>query len=139
METKICSKCKIEKTLDNFLWRNKSKNIKHSICSDCYKIVRKKSYDENSQYYKDKSKRRRREHALKYEEYKKSLSCKICGESESVCLDFHHLDGNEKDYTIGSRKYSSGNFQSTIKEIEKCVVLCANCHRKLHAGLVTLS
>ena len=138
METKICSKCKTEKNFDEFLWKNKSKNQKHSVCAECYKDVRKKSYDANAQYYKDKSRKRRKEHAFQYEEYKKSLSCQVCGESESVCLDFHHMDSSKKDFTIGSRKHSSGNFETTIKEIEKCVVLCANCHRKVHGGIIRL-
>jgi transcription elongation factor Elf1 len=139
MENKICSKCKTEKSFDSFLWKNKSKNLKHSVCSECYKEIRKKSYDTNAQYYKDKSRRRRKDHANQYEEYKKYLSCLVCGESESSCLDFHHLDGSRKDFSVATRKYSTGNFEVTKNEIEKCVVLCANCHRKLHAGVITLS
>ena len=138
MENKICSICKTEKSFDSFLWKNKSKNLKHSVCSECYKKVRKKSYDANSQYYKDKSKKRRKEHASQYEEYKKSLSCKVCGESETVCLDFHHLYANEKDFNIAARKHSTTKFEKIVREIEKCVVLCANCHRKVHAGIIRL-
>lgn len=139
METKICSKCKIEKPRDEFLWKNKSKNLKHSVCSECYKEVRKKSYDANSEYYKNKSKNRRKNHSIKYEEYKKTLSCIVCSESESVCLDFHHLDSSGKEYSVGTKKYSTQSFETTKKEIEKCVVLCSNCHRKLHYGIIKLS
>lgn len=58
--------------------------------------------------------------------------CLICG--ESVCLDFHHKDPNEKDFTIG--KHRNKSKENLIKEIEKCV--CANCHRKIHAGIINL-
>jgi hypothetical protein len=138
MEVKKCSKCNVEKPVEDFLWKNKSKNQRHYSCKECYKELRKASYDKNAQYYRDKSKRRRKEHSIQYEEYKKSLFCKMCGETESVCLDFHHLNSDSKQFTIGSRKYSSGNFQKTINEIKKCVVLCANCHRKVHAGIIRL-
>lgn len=139
METKICTTCKTEKSIDDFLWKNKSKNLKHSSCRECYKDIRKRTYDKNSQYYKDKNVRRRTEHAKKYEQYKNSLSCLVCGENEPSCLDFHHLDDSKKDFSVATRKYSTGNFEVTKNEMEKCVVLCANCHRKLHAGVITLS
>jgi len=95
MKTQTCSICNKEKNVEEFNFRNKEKNIRHYNCKDCVKISRKKSYNKNAEYYKDKSKRRRKEHANLYDEYKKTLSCKICGESESVCLDFHHIEPNE--------------------------------------------
>ncbi len=49
--------------------------------------------------------------------------------------DFHHLNGEEKDYAMASlRMYSE---KTMMKEVEKCAVLCSNCHRKLHAGLIS--
>ena len=77
MSEKKCSKCCEIKPLDEFLWRNKSKNQKHSVCRICYKELRKKSYINNSEYYKNKSKKRRIEHSILYEEYKKNCFCKI--------------------------------------------------------------
>ncbi len=138
MKTQTCSICNKEKNVEEFNFRNKEKNIRHYNCKDCVKISRKKSYNKNAEYYKDKSKRRRKEHANLYDEYKKTLSCKICGESESVCLDFHHIEPNEKEYNIALLKYSTGSFEKVKREIEKCVVLCANCQRKVHAGIIRL-
>ena len=60
----------------------------------------------------------------------------ICGETEPVCLDFHHIDPNEKDFTIG--KHRNKSKENLMKEIEKCVCICANCHRKIHAGIINL-
>lgn len=63
-------------------------------------------------------------HGLKAE-----VGCHICGESDPVCLDFHHKDPEEKLFTIGM---SSGRKRSVLlSEIAKCEVLCSNCHRKL--------
>jgi hypothetical protein len=138
MSEKKCAKCCEIKPLDEFLWRNKSKNQKHSVCRICYKELRKKSYINNSDYYKNKSKKRRVEHSKLYEKYKKNSFCKICGENESACLDFHHIDSSIKDFSVSTMKYSSGSFETTMKEIEKCIILCANCHRKVHAGIISL-
>jgi hypothetical protein len=94
-------------------------------------------------YKKNKEKRIRfnkawqNEQKRLYEEYKSTLKCSVCGEDETVCLDFHHRDPNEKEFTIGMvRKNMS--FENVKKEIDKCDVLCANCHRKVHAGLIDL-
>jgi transcription elongation factor Elf1 len=73
-----------------------------------------------------------------FQAYKKTLSCLICGESESACLDFHHLDPSKKDAAIGEIMASSPSIAKVMIEVEKCVVLCANCHRKVHAGLLKL-
>jgi predicted HNH restriction endonuclease len=62
--------------------------------------------------------------------------CIICGESEPVCIDFHHINPIDKEFTIG--KHRGKSRESLSKEISKCVCLCANCHRKVHAGLIDL-
>jgi hypothetical protein len=138
METKVCSNCKIEKSLDDFLWKNKSNNLKHSRCGECYKEIRKKSYDKNKDYYLKKNVRLRKHNTEWYKDIKKNKSCIICGESESVCLDFHHLDGNNKDYLVSQMRYSTYSKEKIIKEMEKCVILCSNCHRKVHANILSI-
>lgn len=65
-------------------------------------------------------------------EYKKTLCCSQCGFADHRALDFHHLDPNEKEFAIAnfiSRGASSARIK---KEIQKCIVLCANCHRIEH-------
>ena len=60
--------------------------------------------------------------------------CVLCGETHPACLDFHHLDDTSKEFNI-SRAHKFGyGYRRIAKEIEKCVVLCSNCHRKLHYG-----
>lgn len=79
---------------------------------------------------------RERNRAL-YDDYKKTLCCKLCGEDESSCLDFHHLDPTKKEYSISSAPRHK-SFKKIMEEIEKCIVLCSNCHRKVHAGVIVL-
>lgn len=64
--------------------------------------------------------------------YRKTLQCKICGEDDIACLDFHHTNPSVKDMSIGSVAANGWGKERILKEIEKCDVLCSNCHRKLH-------
>ena len=60
-------------------------------------------------------------------------SCHVCGESDPACLDFHHIDPETKIETVASLVYGQCSQESILEEIRKCVVLCSNCHRKLHS------
>lgn len=56
--------------------------------------------------------------------------CAKCGETRFYVLDFHHKDASTKEFTIGKLKKGS---QDLIQdEINKCITLCANCHREFH-------
>ena len=74
---------------------------------------------------------RRLENIAWYKDYKSKLFCAECSEKHPACLQFHHKDRKEKSFTIshivGSSTYS---LKTIIKEIEKCEVLCGNCHAK---------
>ena len=71
-------------------------------------------------------------------EYKMTVSCVVCGEHEASCLDFHHLDANKKDRSLAKVAAFGWGTERIQKELSKCVPLCANCHRKFHAGVITL-
>lgn len=63
---------------------------------------------------------------------KQGKTCSKCPEATPVCLDFHHTDPGEKIGPIAmlaGRLYPPELLQA---EIDKCILLCANCHRKLH-------
>lgn len=60
--------------------------------------------------------------------------CKICGYNKCVeALEFHHLNPNEKDFNISG---GTKSFKKLKPEIDKCILICANCHREIHAGLI---
>ena len=63
--------------------------------------------------------------------FKATLKCKVCGENHPATLDFHHVDPNEKEHSI-DRLVRNRSWKTIERELEKCVVLCANCHRKHH-------
>lgn len=63
--------------------------------------------------------------------------CQICGYDKCIqALDFHHVNPEEKasDFNANANR----SWQITRDEIKKCILLCANCHREVHAGLIPL-
>lgn len=69
-----------------------------------------------------------KEKAVEY----KGGKCEICGYNKCIdALEFHHLNPKEKDFGIGEKGYT----RSWIKiqeELDKCIMVCANCHREIH-------
>lgn len=62
----------------------------------------------------------------------KGGKCEICGYDKCInALDFHHLNPNEKDFCIS--KYMVLSFDKLKKEVDKCILVCANCHREIHS------
>lgn len=119
METKICTKCKRELPIDSFPFRDKSKGTRRANCKECHSQYMKNKYQENKQ---------------KLQSVKSEMKCAKCGEDRGYVLDFHHIDPTIKKYTISHMVAQHYNFeaQETQEEIEKCIVLCANCHREFH-------
>lgn len=79
--------------------------------------------------------RRRKELKLKAISYKGGR-CTRCGyDKYEGALEFHHLDPSEKDFSI-SRNGTTKSWERVKEELDKCILVCANCHRELHAGLV---
>jgi 5-methylcytosine-specific restriction endonuclease McrA len=68
----------------------------------------------------------------------KGGKCEVCGYSKHPsALEFHHKNPVEKKFEIGDSKNSVSK-KVLQKELDKCALLCANCHREVHAGLVVL-
>ena len=68
-------------------------------------------------------------------EWKRVRGCTVCGETEPWVLDMHHIDPAEKD----SNPAANATLNSFLKDAPKCVLLCSNCHRKVHAGVLRLT
>ena len=66
----------------------------------------------------------------------KGGNCVRCGYDKYMgALEFHHLDPTKKDYTLAHLKVT--NFHDKIKnELDKCILVCANCHREIHNELL---
>ncbi len=60
---------------------------------------------------------------------KESSGCIGCGERDECCLDYHHIDPRTKKFNMSKPNHGR---EAVWKEIEKCEIVCSNCHRKLH-------
>ena len=139
METKICTKCGLEKPLTEFNFRDKRKGTYRAWCKECLHKRKNELYAlKYKERYKDKLKENKNKHRELIRQKIKELKsggCIICGEKEPCCLDFHHVYG--KDFTISQNH--DVTLDTLISEVNKCVVLCANCHRKLHANKININ
>jgi len=64
----------------------------------------------------------------------KMTPCVKCGFFHPAAMDFHHKDPSTKDKGISELVRCGYATQRIVEEIEKCICLCSNCHRILHAG-----
>jgi len=64
--------------------------------------------------------------------------CRLCPESEPCCLSFHHIDPKTKRFRVADGPNRQVSPAVLRAEIDKCVCVCENCHRKIHAGLISL-
>lgn len=65
----------------------------------------------------------------------KGSKCAICGYDKCIeALEFHHIDPNKKEFGIAAKGYTR-SFEKIKKELDKCVLLCANCHREIHSNM----
>jgi hypothetical protein len=130
----ICTKCKSNLPENSFSWRNKAKGIRHRQCKVCWA-----KYDA----YHHKLPSSRKKYALQFRErwgkkrdfvraYLETHPCVDCAESDPVCLDFDHVR-SKKSGNVCDMVYSSCKLETIQREIEKCDVRCANCHRKVTA------
>lgn len=62
--------------------------------------------------------------------FKKRYGCQLCPETDPRCLDFHHRDPKEKTSTINLLAKTRHSLRIIIEEMQKCDLICNNCHRK---------
>lgn len=127
---KTCTKCKEFKPLQDFHFANKAKDKYQACCKICASIIRKVSYRKNPDHHYRVARERKARLKKEYIEFKKTLSCELCGENHPQCLEFHHKDPSQKEFVISL--YANYGIEKVKTEIAKCSILCANCHRKQH-------
>ena len=95
------------------------------------KRVEKRKYEDRREYLLKAVKIRRkkiREMAIEY----LGSKCSLCGYKKCLeALEFHHKDSSEKDFGISNKGYTR-SWEKVKAELDKCTLLCANCHRELH-------
>ena len=129
MQEKYCSGCKKNLPISEF---SRKGSGYQSRCKTCRKLYCKKHYQDNKDYYKKKNQSR---YALIRDwlrEYKQKLVCGRCQFDDWRALEFHHSDPSEKEFTIAMAAGRGMSLERLQEEIDKCEVLCANCHAIEH-------
>ena len=130
---KVCSKCKKKKDESEF-GKNKSKidGLQHN-CKKCQREYAKKHYYKNENYYLEKAKRRREKIYREINDFirkEKDKPCIDCGvKYPFYVMDFDHISG-EKEFNIGEARVREIKIDRIKKELEKCELVCSNCHRE---------
>jgi hypothetical protein len=99
---------------------------------DQYNASWRKWYAKNAAKKRAWEKRRRRELRSWWNELKATKRCERCGEAAPECLHFHHRDPHEKELELSQAVANGWPKERILAEAEKCDILCANCHGKLH-------
>lgn len=131
---KNCIKCQKDKPLSEFA-RRKKKDGSHgyqSYCLICNSEYKKSYYKQNKKKIIDKNKKKKLENRETFYRIKEDLKCSKCGYNKnSSALHFHHIDPKNKTDSITNMIKEGMSHESIINEIEKCEVLCANCHAEV--------
>lgn len=126
-----CTRCGLEKPIEDFGIKKAGTTARMSYCRPCVRASSKAHYEANKSAYLDRNKRKRKQ--LQTDrfgfliEYFKTHPCVDCGQTDPIVLDFDHL--RDKEFTIGSDLIDRP-WHEVLAEIEKCEVVCANCHRR---------
>ena len=100
------------------------------VSKERQKELNKRHYENNKSDYLSRAKKQHQEYRKWFRDLKKTLKCSRCPENYWACLDFHHL--YDKDESVNKLVGRMVSKNRVLEEIDKCVVLCANCHRKEH-------
>lgn len=113
--------------IDAKRWRDKQKKKKR----DERGVGRPRLYEPGTEKEMQLKKQRERIQANRVfvSNYKRQLGCETCGEKDPIVLDLDHIEPHTKEKNVSS--LLSRRFEILWKEIEKCRVLCANCHRRV--------
>lgn len=129
----VCSICKEEKSEESFYFQNKLAGTRGAYCKPCRATYHKEYYTKNRAHLIAEAKRnsniaKERVKALK-EEYLSNHPCVDCGEADSIVLEFDHVRGEKRFNIADSNKLGYG-IKRIQREIDKCEIRCANCHRR---------
>ena len=132
MDTKFCPSCKTDKPLAEFARNRSKKDGLAAQCRECKKRYQRDWYKRNQKQHRKnanawRDKRREELYRVVFD-YLSSHPCLDCGETDPVLLDFDHVDGT-KEAAISRMITDCRPVATVMREIEKCEVRCANCHR----------
>lgn len=126
---KLCPRCECLQADDAFHWKSRARGERHSHCRACVNAKNRAAWHDNDRH----GKKRRQEdrlaaNAMIVAEAKRDAPCMDCGGVfPPVCMDFDHRDPDIKEFAIAQHR--AGSPSRLKREIAKCDLVCANCHR----------
>ena len=135
---RICSKCNIEKNEGEYFVKDKTNDRLHSQCIDCYrehrKTYQKEHYRKYGDVYRERARvsraRLKRHNQIELIKYMRDKACIECSENDIRVLEFDHIEPSKKSFGIAWAINNGKPWDAILSEIEKCQILCANCHKK---------
>lgn len=101
-------------------------------------MANNRNYSDRRQYLIRAVHARRKKVRQMAVEYKGG-KCEVCGYNRCIeALEFHHNDLSKKKFGISAKGYTR-SWKEVMRELDKCIMICANCHRELHARLAASS
>ncbi len=129
---KICSKCKLEKSLEDFNKNHCRKDGYQTFCRECGKKRSKQYYRDNKDHHvkviRERNDSIRSQNQVLLCEYLLQHPCKDCKETDILVLEFDHL--RDKTHHVSTLLGGAHPWTTIEKEIEKCEVVCGNCHKR---------
>jgi hypothetical protein len=130
-DTRNCYRCGELKPVEEFAWRRRAEGERDTFCRPCRSAYGKEHYAANRTVYIEQARiqkeRLQLERTRYLLDYFQRHPCLDCGEDDPVLLEFDHL--RDKLFSIG-QELTRRSWPSILAEIEKCDVVCANCHRR---------
>lgn len=126
-----CTVCKTDKSEDEFHWRNKAKGIRWKRCKACKAEIDRLSYQRpgRKQRIQQTQEQLRQRNKNYVREYLLAHPCVDCGEADPIVLEFDHL--RDKEDIVANLVHLPASINRIQREIDKCQVRCANCHRRI--------
>lgn len=135
---KFCNKCQTLKELTEFRKAAKYKDGLQTQCTPCMDAASEAWRLRNIDKRKVQQKELKAFQQKRFAEWKSNQKCMLCPESDACCLDFHHIDSNTKDGNVSDLAAGGRSWEKVMAEINKCVIVCRNCHAKIHGGMISL-
>jgi hypothetical protein len=128
VSSKTCSKCRAIKAVTDFNFKNRAAGVRHTYCRDCGKQITRSHYRRNKQAYLDRNTRTNSRHR-ELIRLAKARPCADCGvQYPYYVMDFDHREAGSKSFILSDVPRATR--LSLMREIAKCDVVCANCHRE---------
>lgn len=138
--TKGCRKCGLQKELYSFHKKADNRDGFSNVCKSCHKEIMHQHYlVATNSGVADMRRKKYLSITKKIISDFKTSGCVVCGETTPVCLDAHHRNPNEKDTYFADGICSAHVGPKRLKlELAKCICVCSNCHRKIHAKIINI-